>query len=178
MRIMILITKQKFKPLIQDSRSYCGTETESDHNLVICKCTELKPYKVYKENKDKTQKINLDNLSIEEVKGKYQREIETKLENKDITQTNWTDISNIIKDTAKDTLGIKLNKQKSQTHIKIQELSKEQYKLKLEKESCKNPQQIKELQAKRNKIKKNIKNEIKKDKEKAELKRIEDFENF
>merc|ERR1712035_124890 len=76
------------------------------------------------------------------------------------------------------TLGIKLNKQKPQTNIKIQELSKEQYKLKLEKESFKNPQKIKELQIKRNKIKKNIKSEIKKDKEKAELKRIEDIEKF
>ena len=63
----------------------------------------------------------------------YQKELETKLENKDITQTNWTDVANIIKETAKDTLGITSNKQKSQPIIKIQELSKELYKLKFRK---------------------------------------------
>ena len=177
-QIDFILTKQKLKPLIQDSRSYCGTETESDHNLVICKCSEIKPYKIYKENKDKPQKLNLENLKNKEIKTKYQKELETKLEDIDITQTNWTDVAKIIKETAKDTLGTNSNKQKSQPNIKIQELSKELHKLKLEKESCKNPQLIKEINTKRNKTKKNIKNEIKKDKENAELKRIEDIEKF
>ena len=177
-QIDFILTNQKFKPSIQDSRSYCGTETDSDHNLVICKSKEIKPYKIYKENKEKTQKFNLNNFNVKKVKAKYQKEIETKLEDKDIAQTNWTDVANIIKDTAKNTIGIKLNNQKPQPNDKIQELSKEKYKIKLEIESCRDNQQIKKLKTKRNKIKKNIKSEIKKDKERIELERIEDIEKF
>ena len=117
-------------------------------------------------------------LTLKKVKAKYQKEIETKLEDKDIAQTNWTDIANVIKDTAKNTIGIKSNNQKPQPNDKIQEISKEKYKIKLEIESCRDNQQIKELKTKRNRIKKNIKSEIKKDKERVELDRIEDIEFF
>ena len=65
---------------------------------------EIKPYIVYKEIKEKSEKLRLQNFQNKELKTKYQTKINTKLENKDSTQTKWTDMAQILKDTAKETL--------------------------------------------------------------------------
>ena len=64
-QIDFIISQKKLKNVIQDSRSYHGTKTESDHSIVICKCN-LVPYKIYKDKQDNTPKINVNSLKNQE----------------------------------------------------------------------------------------------------------------
>ena len=66
-QIDFIISQKKLKNVIQDSRSYHGTKTESDHSIVICKCN-LVPYKIYKDKQDNTPKINVNSLKKSRVK--------------------------------------------------------------------------------------------------------------
>ena len=103
-QIDFIITQNKLKTTLKDSRSYSGTQTESDHNLVICKVNELKPYIVYKGNKKVIPKINLENFKNDKLKAKFQEEITKKLteeDNIENKQIDWPNLTDTLKDTAK-----------------------------------------------------------------------------
>ena len=56
-QIFFLIIRNNFKHLVQDSRSYSGTETDSDHKMVLCKI-DVDLRKIYKKKKT-PPKVNI-----------------------------------------------------------------------------------------------------------------------
>ena len=154
----------KHKHLLQDSRSYQGTLTNSDHRLLITKLT-IEWFEVYKKPKKKqrpceiynTQLLTHDNNKREE----YKRIIEEKLK-KDDTQNSWSDIKDIIKSTAKEVVGICKPgfKNHEEYSDKVEQLSKEQKKIRIDISNTKDAEKILDLRKERNRIMKEIKNEI------------------
>ena len=160
-QIDFILTHQKCKPLIQDSRSYHGTKTESDHNIVICKC-KIEPFKIYKEKPKQKPIVNLKYLKSEIVQKEFHEDIYKNLGK--IEETNWNNVAETLKNSAKNVIGegTKVGNRNNITSDRIKELSEEQFKIKIQKDSCKNKDKKKLLQNKRNRIKKLLKKEIKK----------------
>ena len=184
-QIDYIIAQIKLKDIVKNSRSYHGTRTDSDHNIVICKI-KLEPFKIYK-NKEQTKlHINLDNLEDKNIKEKYQKEIKNNINklqaiNKDHSYStknqniNYTDLTNIVKNAGIKILGTKPKNNKFSNN-KIKELSEKRFKLKKEKELCNDLNKGKEIQKERNKLRKDIRKEIKSQENKNQIKRIKDIE--
>ena len=173
-QIDFIITPKKLKPIIQDSRSYQGTKTESDHNIVICKC-KIEPFRIYKEKNKSKPIINLNYLKSEVVQKEFQEDIYKNIGK--IENTNWKNVAETLKNSAKNVIGESTKNRNNITNDKIKELSREQLKLKLDREACQNRDKRKAIQNKRNRIKKLLKKELKKERENEELERIKIIEN-
>ena len=104
-----------------------------------------------------TQLLTHDNNKREE----YKRIIEEKLK-KDDTQKSWSDIEDIIKSTAKEVVGICKPgfKNHEEYSDKVEQLSKEQKKIRIDISNTKDAEKILDLRKERNRIMKEIKNEV------------------
>ena len=60
-QIDFIIIRNEYKHLITDSRSYNGTNTDTDHKMVICKMN-INLHKIYRKNKH-TPTINIQNFA-------------------------------------------------------------------------------------------------------------------
>lgn len=102
-QIDYIITQIKNKHMIENSRSYSGHWTDTDHKLVICQIKFEKIYKRIKPNIRKNVcKLNLEKLSDNDIKEKFQVNIQhdyDKLveENEEIS---WKNLSEIIKNSS------------------------------------------------------------------------------
>ena len=83
---------------------------------------------------------------------------------------------NAVKSSGEKILGKQDSKKHKQTNKIITQLSKKQWNLKVQVENSQNPERRKLLQKDRNKTKKQLKKELKLEKEKEQIRRIEDIE--
>ena len=178
-RIDYIIMRQQHRKLAQDSRSYSGTETTTDHRLVKTRL-KLEWHKI-KKNKSENAIINLDNLKVKEIKSCYKKKVTEHMEshhktNKKDTQAQWDIIKTSCIEAAKQTLGKKENCKKSD-NPEIKRLSEKQIKLKKDKEACKSKSQRQKIQKKRNEILNEIHKKLKQEEEKNIEEIIKDIEN-
>ena len=92
---------------INDSRSFGGIVTRSEHKMVLTQC-------IFKYNKKvkKYPELNLENLNNSVLKDEYQREVTKRMLEKQPPENNqerWKNIKEVLSKTSKDVLGIKTN---------------------------------------------------------------------
>ena len=140
---------------ITDARSYGGMLTTSDHKLVMVTCTIKWPY--LPKTKYKAQ-LNIDNFQNHTIKKQYQNEITEKLSKSTIADNNqnrWTQIVEIIHETAAKVLGTK-PKHRFHANQQIKELSEKQKTIKQSISNTENKEKKHALQKERNNILNNI----------------------
>jgi hypothetical protein len=125
--------------------------TKSDHKAVIVEINIR-----WKQNKhQKSQpKVNYNLFHDQNYRNKYNNTVNNLLRECSKPSTNqdkWTNIVNITKKAAVETLGY-IPKTEKYQNDDIRELSKQQQKIHLDQNSTKNPEKRKELRKKRNKI--------------------------
>ena len=150
-QIDYILTKHHKGLNITNSRSYGGMNTTSDHKLVMITCTIRWPYIKKPKNEPK---LNLDGLQDERLRTEYQNEINKLMSQIELSENNqqkWTNIVEVTKKAALNTLGIK-PKHRFTTIPDIKELSEKQKHIKLIIDTTKNETKIKSLKTERNRI--------------------------
>ena len=133
-QIDCLIIRIQHKHLIQDSRSYGGTETDKDHKMVICKIN-IDTQKIHSKNNIKP-KTNISAFANKKNQEEYQQKInENFKEENQNAKEKWNNISRIWVDKAKETLGERTKYQKHNDE-RIKKLTQENKKLRIEIENC------------------------------------------
>jgi len=120
-QIDYIIGRTSQKIFYQDSRSYSGIETPTDHRLVRA-TMKIEWYRI--KPAMKTTKLNLDDLRNPETQRRYKEEVKNRLENMIATtaQEKWTSIQKACKEAAENTLEKKVRTQKIENE-EIKELS-------------------------------------------------------
>ena len=160
----IMIPKQ-YNHILQDSRSYQGTLTYSDHRLLKTRM-KIKWYEIYgKVNKkrEKKEKYNTQMLVHNpEKQEEYRNMIDEKL-NEQETNVTWTTLTTIVKSTAKEVVGVQSSTNVNQEEYskEVEELSKLQRDIRTQIQCTDKVDFVKKLRTKRNKIKKQIKTVLK-----------------
>ena len=171
-QIDYILMDEKQKQTLIDARSYSGTETYSDHRLVVTRI-QINWAKIYKRKMTNTQVQRFNNkilINDARSRNKYQKEInqrveELKSENKN--PTVWTEMKVIIKEVAKEQLGYENKEKKRQVmDRKAANMSKQQQKLRLQIENTTDINKINELKKERKRILKNITKRVKEIREK------------
>ena len=153
------------RKFIQDSRSYSGFETYTDHKIVKTKI-KLDWWRL-KQQREKTERLNINKLENIETRSKYKQELDIKLnqiEERETPDKMWKNITSTLKEVASDTLGMKESKSKKCMSTEIEKLSKEQMKLRDDSEATKDKEVRRKLKMQRNQIMNSIKNIVKKEK--------------
>ena len=117
---------------INDSRSFGGIVTRSDHKMVLTQFIFKWPYN---KKVKRDPEINLENLNNSILKDEYQREINKRMLDKQPPENNqerWNNIKEVLSQTAKDVLGIKTNNNKYHPDPHLQQLSEKQKNIKLQ----------------------------------------------
>ena len=165
-QIDYIIVRTNFRSQINNSRSYGGHITKSDHKLVICETVQnFKWHQVYKDKRDHN-KLDIYKLRDRDIKLEYQKRVCDKLSSPEIsdntsdinpTQAQWNNIVTACIESAKSCLASSkdYNTRKDFDPV-IKELSEKQHQLRLDIESSTNSEKRKEIKAKRNKILKEI----------------------
>lgn len=159
----------KYKHLLENSRSYHGTITTSDHKLLITKL-RTSWFEVYRKvnstKHNNNRKYNIQILINDQNKQKEFREQLDKNIDKEESK-KWNNITSAIQKTAEKVLGFTKREAKSKMYSPVVEkLSNEQKEYRMKIEQTKDIQTLKELKNKRNKIMKMIKKEVKAQNEK------------
>ena len=127
-------------------------------------------------NKPKTcQKLNVASLRDEETKYQYQKKVTESF--KDAENVQWNNVISTVLSAGEEVLGKQTPSHKPTPNKTISELSKKQLNLRLQKESCSDPEKRSSIQKERNRILKQIKKEVKLEKGKQQLLRIENVES-
>ena len=163
-QIDYIICKANIKHTLINSRSFKGTETSSDHRLVICTLSTNKYKRFKNHNIPSSKKFNIHELSrSKEMQEKYQRNLALKLENTD--QNSWENIQSSIIEVATETVGFQV---KSKNHRKhnpvVSELSTRQKDLRIQISNTKDVIKINELKTQRNRILHSIEHILNEDK--------------
>ena len=100
-----VLINRKFRSALQDARSYRGADCDSDHLLVIAKikirlCKGKAKSKIGK-------KYDVSKLAVEETRQEYQLAISNRFAmlREEHIDIEWTDIKQVVKEAAVDTLG-------------------------------------------------------------------------
>ena len=136
---------------INDSRSYGGMRTKSDHKPVIA---DINIKWKYMKHQKPLRKINFELFHEQNNINNYNATVSRYLENQPEIKSNqdrWTNVINITKQAAIETLGYTCKKEKYK-NPEIKELSEQQKKLNLDQNSITDPIKQKELKIERNKI--------------------------
>ena len=165
-QIDYIVVRQSQMPLINNARSYAGTQSESDHKLVkasmnIGKWTAM----LQKANNTKTEKICISRLSHPEVKKQFFDNLKQETQE---MQSDWNQIADACKKVAKEVAGIEKPHRKSENPL-VKELSVKRNTLfltinKLQNHS-KHESKIQSIKKERRDIKKQIDNILKQEKE-------------
>ena len=174
-----ILTKTRHKMLIQDSRSYSGFETSSDHKMVITKFV-LKWWKL-KRNMNKELRVDVNGFNDKSKVEKYQSDIILQTDKiNEITSTNekWKCMTEICIKSAKENIGTKKFKGNNiYSDDELKNLSKLQKKLKLKGESTLHKVKRKAIKKERNNIRSKIKDRIKVLEEEHLEKELQEIEN-
>ena len=161
-QIDYILTKNKHNILVQNSRSYAGFETPTDHKFVIAKF-KMQWWKM-KSNVGKIIKIDIDKFNEVEKREAYKRDIIKdidKLNEVFSTDDKWKCVTDICKNSAKQNLGQKKSNQLNiHDEPEIKALSDKQKQLKLKCESASNKNDRKAIKRERNKTLNEIKIKI------------------
>ena len=165
---------------INDSRSFGGAETDSDHKLVLMKMKI--EWSKMKKQETMEERIDITGLVDENKKVRYKELVEEAIEQMEQPQSSqerWNQICKITKEKAKEALGTK-KKTRGIKDKELEEMATEKSKLQKDIESCtdKNVRKIKMQQKKmlKQKMSKRI-NEVKKIQLENELTQIESLKN-
>ena len=157
-QIDYILCSAKIKQSLINSRSFKGTETTSDHRIVICKLS-TKKYDIYKNNKNEhTKQFNIQELTkSQEMQIAYQQNLETKLK-KDDTSV-WKNIEESITNAATEAVGFTKKIRNNRAYNpQVEQLSIRQKQLRLQISNTNDVVKAKELKQERNNILHNIAN--------------------
>ena len=151
-QIDYIIVKNKHKPLIQNARSYSGTNTDTDHRLVMT-TLNLEWYKAYQIRAVKYN-VDINKLQTPEYRNQYKTYVSDsysqRTEEKS-PQDQWDNIKNACLEAAEKTLGTTKNQTRSENpEIKI--LSEKQKKIRNDINCSQNKKTIEKLKKERNQI--------------------------
>ena len=178
-QIDYVMCRTKHKHILQNARSYAGTETSSDHRLVVTKM-KVERFNLYKRNKTKNHApIDTDKLKDPEKCNAYTNKLKEEFDvitEKEYSndQQKWDDAVKTIVNCGEEILGTqrKVNKNHGRNYDKeIEELSVKQKELRLRISSSKSPKKIKKMKHQRNVILKQIHKKVLQNRE-AELDEI------
>ena len=153
-QIDYILTRRKHMCFVEDSRSYGGTTTSSDHKMVISKL-KLKWWKMRKMI-TKTFKTNIQSLAFKEKQQQYNNAVKEKMtkitnetkEKQEDPNENWLKLTEVLMKTAESVLGKKDRKRKYDDK-EIVELSEKQKKIRLEIDKSKNYEEERILRKKK-----------------------------
>ena len=158
-QIDFILVRKDETAMILNARSYSGTNTSSDHRIVITTTIISPKFKRQfgqKTSYNKPEKFNLSRLVLDEqVRLKYQRELRDQLTTNPVQGSaidEWTEVSNFIKKAAKDSAGLVSNKRQKMTCPILERLSAEQQELRLRISNTKDSPKKQSLRKERNKI--------------------------
>ena len=163
-QIDYIIVDQSQKQCLRNSRSYSGTETTSDHRIVITRM-EIHWPRLYKQQTNmegNEKKIDIQKLvRSKEIQEKYKDSIRNKLDQhqgKEYSNNQkWENLKDIMKTSAEETVGyVKRLRKDEMEDQQIEEMSKKQKKLRVEKENSKDTSKVKILKKERKSILKKI----------------------
>ena len=181
-QIDYILIKQNQKRILTDSRSYSGTETYSDHRLVVTRL-DAKWFKIYKtmpKLHQSTKRFNTAQLTTSiETKQQYQNLLREKLLNAPETDNKWERLKNIITSTAEETIGYKQHLKNHQNRVhneEIHQLSLQKKNLHLKSKNSTNQQTAQNLKRQCNQISHQIRSKIKQNHEQKLNSIIEDIE--
>ena len=155
-QIDYIVCEASKKHLLVDSRSYKGTETSSDHRLLICR-VKIGDYEIFRvHNKQIAKKYNTKLLICnEEMRNKFASEVHSYLneQNNNNIQPSWEKTRTILTTSAEKTVGLADMKHHGHIHNPvIEKLSIQQKNIRLEISECTNSNKIADLKSKRNQI--------------------------
>ena len=178
-QIDYILTKIKHNVFVQNSRSYAGFDTSTDHKLVIAKF-KLQWWKM-KNNISKAVRIDVDKLRIAGNREAYLRDILKdihKVKEEITTDDKWKCVTDICIKSAEQNLGKKkINQRNVHDHPEIKALSDKQKQLKQKCESTSIKEVLKEIKKEHNKILNEIKTKISVLEEEVMEKELEEIEN-
>ena len=132
----------KYKHILENSRTYHGKTTASDHNFLVTK-RKTRWFQIYKnDNKQKNQKNRKFNTQLlineKKIQGQYKNKIQDRINNNQYI--NWRETKSIMCDTAAEVLGFQRKNYMGQTienNPMIEQLSRTQkeYRIKIENSS-------------------------------------------
>ena len=178
-QIDYIITKQLHKSLFQDSRSYSGISTSTDHKLV--KAVIKLDWWRMKNQKSKSKKIDTSKLCEEPFRQQFSERLKEKIAETDMLDEkpneSWKIIANACKETAKEVLGVKDRNKKPSITDEIKQLSNMQKKLRDDAEAANDKTTRRKLKDKRNKTLKEIKHRLKEEQTVTLNKEMQEIEN-
>ena len=154
---------------LTDARSYAGTETYSDHRLVVMKYEDnwTKLYKTANKKKDdKSKKINTQQLvNNEESRSLYQERLAEEMEEREVD--TWEELSSLLQEVAVEVVGYNEPAQpKKVKDSELEKMSRKQRELHLEMMNEKDAEKLKEIRTERKKLAKEVKKKVKEVREK------------
>ena len=186
-QIDYIILDQKQKQTLTDARAYGGTETTSDHKLVVARM-ELKWPKVYHKRPpaSRQQKFDIKILTEnKDIQKEYKENIIQTMQSSREQPTNeetacthkWDTLKSIIKNVAENQIGYqkKVSKQNI-SDAKLEKMSIEQKSLRLEIERTDSIEKIKELKKSRKIILKKMNHRIKEIRERRTEELVKEIE--
>ena len=181
-QIDYIATKLIHRKLVQNSRSYSGITTSTDHKLVKAEF-KLEWWRLRKQC-IKSTCIDVDKLRDPDLRGKYKTELNIRLiEGRKDTEhpdASWKRISQTCKETAKEILGLKEPNKRQSSSKMVLELSAKQKKLRDDGESTRNKDHRIQIKRERNKTFKALQKQLRIEKDNKldlELKDIERYKD-
>ena len=180
-QIDYILINRSYKQNLKEARSHAGTETYSDHRLVVLTYEDnwTKLYKTANRKKDSGEKkINTSRLvNEEECRKQYQEVLDQKMEN---TECNtWEELSDILQEVAAEVVGYKTPENKTKIEDdQIRNMSKAQKNLHLAITKESNPEKLKEMRTERKKTVKEIQRRLKMIREEKIDKIVQDIEQL
>ena len=162
-QIDYILMKKNKKQNLQNARTYAGTETYSDHKLLVMvfEANWMKLYKKVNNNKKKEQKkrFNTRKLITEpETRAEYQQ----KLEKEAATVDTWEELGEMCKKTAEEVLGFAEKEGKGETEdTEIKQLSLQQKEIRTKMMNEKKAEKVEELRKERREKQRMIKQKLK-----------------
>ena len=179
-QIDYILARKEHRIFIQDSRSYSGTETFSDHRMVILKMKIN--WKIITPRTTSKKQIDIQKLQDPEIRKKYSEEIKKSLHQNETSQNaqdKWNTIVEACKEASVKTLGYARKKKtkKAVEDEEVKKLSSEQKEIRMKINATRNQETRKTLQIQRNQKMKEIQRKIQEIEDKKILEDIEELEN-
>ena len=178
-QIDYVLCLDKHKCTLQNSRTYAGTLTFSDHRLVVTRM-EIEWYSLYKPPKRTAhgRPINSSLLVNDPgTRSSYQARLSAKLS--EVNDNTWSSISEAIINTAEEVIGrTPVHAYKAKHNDEIDNLSKQQKDIRMQINNAEDADQIRQLKCKRNELMHDIRRTVKRNTE-AELdKRVQEINDI
>ena len=155
-----ILVPQKLKNNLIDARSYSGTQTSSDHRIVISKI-KIDKFTIFKQEKntEKPKRYNIQGLiTNKEIRKEYEENIEKELNT--MERKEWENVKNVMKKVTEEKVRfVKGERHKQEYSKKFEEFSNKQKRIRIEINNTEDVTRIRQLRSSRNKILKEIKKE-------------------